>query len=200
MTIEYIQKSVGFALKNHDVVKSDGGEFFEFVGYGSTFQVDSDMDQILPGAFSESLKNELPALLWSHDRSQPAIGIVTEAKEDGYGLMIRGRMPMADTRVATMLKPQMQLGSIDHMSIGFRIKKYEILSEPEPGQANRLIKDLELMEISLVNRNFAANDGARITALEKELKMLKSAKMLDKNNENEIMGLLDICDILKTVI
>lgn len=193
---DYVFKSVDFSLKSSETVKEDGGEFFKFSGYGSTFQVDSDLDQIQPGAFAGSISQDLPALLWSHERWQPAIGLITEAKEDDTGLFITAKMPMADNRVATMLKPQIELGSIDRMSIGFRIQRYEIISEPEPGEADRLINELDLMEISLVNKNFAANEGARITALEKELRLLRQ-KGMDKDKKSELKQLLELSAALK---
>jgi HK97 family phage prohead protease len=198
MSDDFRYKSVGFSLKSSKVIKGDGGsEYFVFSGYGSTWQVDSDQDQILPGAFDSSVRKGLPALLWSHDRWEPAIGLITDAKEDDVGLFIRAKMPLEDTRVATMFKPQIELGSIDRMSIGFRILSDERVREPEPGGADRLIKDLDLMEISLVNKNFAANDGARITALEKELKRLKGQENIDKDNNNELKQLLELSMVVK---
>ena len=199
MSDDFVFKSVGFALKSSKVVKEESGDFFVFSGYGSTWEVDSDLDQILPGAFSDSVSKDLPSLLWSHDRWQPAIGLITEAKEDETGLFITAKMPVADNRVSTMLKPQIELGSIDRMSIGFRMKRFEIINEPDPGEADRLISDLELMEISLVNKNFAANEGARITALEKELSVLKkqAKKDIDKSQLDELKELKELCLMLK---
>jgi len=194
MSDNFEYKSVGFSLKSSKVIKGDGGsEYFVFSGYGSTWQVDSDQDQILPGAFDSSVRKGLPALLWSHDSWEPAIGLITDAKEDDVGLFIKAKMPLEDTRVATMFKPQIELGSIDRMSIGFRILRDERVREPETGGADRLIKDLDLMEISLVNKNFAANDGARITALEKELKRLKG---FDEEN-SELKQLLELSRVVK---
>jgi HK97 family phage prohead protease len=193
---DYVLKSVGFSLKSSETVKEEGGEFFKFSGYGSTFDVDSDLDQIMPGAFAGLSGTDLPALLWSHERWEPAIGLITEATEDDTGLYITAKMPIEDHRVATMLKPQIQLGSIDRMSIGFRIMQDERVRDPEPGGATRLITELDLMEISLVNKNFAANSGARITALEKELQFLRQ-KDVDKSRNNELKQLLELSSALK---
>lgn len=135
--------------------KNDG--IFRFEGYASTFgNIDLVDDIIEPGAFKESLKRIKPVLLWQHDRWEP-IGMPEEVKEDSTGLFILGSLPVEDTFVSGRVIPQMKIGSIRSMSIGFRTKRSDF---DETTGIRRLI-EIELREVSLVT--FPANPLALIS-------------------------------------
>lgn len=167
-----VYKTVDFKVNQTSLIKSEkeNKDFFSFSGYASTFDVDLDGDQILPGSFVDSLKENMPALLWGHNSMQPAIGIIVSAEENSKGLFITAKMPTADTLVSGRIKPQMEIGSIDKMSIGFKLLEWKSFDEPQENGLDRQISKVELVEVSLVN--FPANPAARVTALEKELKSL----------------------------
>ena len=87
--------------------------------------MDRGRDIVLPGAFKNTLAvNGLPKLLWQHNTDEP-IGIITEAREDEKGLFVAGKMPKNDSLVSGRVIPQMQIRSVDSMSIGFRTKRFE---------------------------------------------------------------------------
>lgn len=133
--------------------------FFRFEGLASTFNnVDLTDDLIEPGAFKKSLEKQLPIILWQHASDEP-IGMPEVVEETPEGLFIRARLPKDDTLVSGRVIPQIKVGSIRTMSIGFRWPRggtFEIDSD-----GIRRLKEIDLVEISLVT--FAANPKAKIT-------------------------------------
>ncbi|MCW8930889.1 MAG: HK97 family phage prohead protease [Gammaproteobacteria bacterium] len=137
---------------------SEDKEFFYFEGYGATFNnVDFGGDAIAQGAFSKSLmQSKVVPVLYQHNTREP-VGIFTELKEDSHGLFVKGKLPKEDSLVRDRIIPQMKIGSIAKMSIGYMVKDSEVKS------GVRILKELELFEISLVT--FPMNDRANITAI-----------------------------------
>lgn len=126
---------------------NEDNNIFTFEGYASTFgNVDLGDDIIVRGAFSSSLANnsQVP-ILWQHQMIEP-IGISIELYEDDKGLFVKGNLPKEDTLVSGRIIPQMKVGSIREMSIGYFTKD----SDMEKGI--RLLKEIELFEISLVTK------------------------------------------------
>ncbi len=137
----------------HD--ENDG--FFRFEGLASTFgNTDLVDDIVAKGAFKESLLEKSPIILWQHDMFEP-IGVPEEVRETSKGLFVRAKLPKSDTLVSGRVIPQIEVGSIRKMSIGFRTKES---SFDETTGIRTLIK-LDLREISLVT--FPANPEAEIT-------------------------------------
>lgn len=132
--------------------------FYTFSGYGSTFgNVDHGGDMVLKGAFAKSIDkaDKLP-VLWQHNSQEP-LGIFTKLEEDSNGLYVEGKMPKDDSFVRDRVFPQMKIGSIGKMSIGYMVK------ESEWNGNVRELKELELVEISLVT--FPMNPKAGITSV-----------------------------------
>ncbi len=146
--------TVSFKIKQF----SENDDLFRFEGFASTFgNLDLDDDVILPGAFRESLKKRLPILLWQHQVGEP-IGMPEEIFEDENGLILKGVLPKADDLVRGRIIPQMKIGSIKSMSIGFNIPNEGAFVE----NGIRFIKTIELFEVSLVT--FPANPMALVSA------------------------------------
>jgi HK97 family phage prohead protease len=131
-------------------------------GLGSTFNgpVDSYGDLIAPGAFAASIAEHraagtLPAMLWSHDQSQP-IGRWLSVSEDDRGLRLKGKLTLdvPKAREALALAKDQALG----LSIGFRLRQADRTPE-----GHRLIKAVDLWEVSLVA--MPSNSAARITSV-----------------------------------
>lgn len=132
-------------------------------GYASTFggKADSYGDVVAPGAYAASLKahreaGTMPLLLWQHDTMQP-VGRWLDIKEDETGLHVTGRLILETVRGAeayALLKG----GALNGLSIGYRVKDSERL--PNGG---RLLKEIELIEVSLVS--IPAASAARITSV-----------------------------------
>lgn len=140
------KKYLDFKFEIKNIIEDDPDNFV-FIGYASTFgNVDRGDDTILRGAFTESLTEMTPKLLWQHDHSEP-LGIFTEIFEDDIGLYVKGKMPKTDSFVRDRVMPQMKIGSINSMSIGFNIIKDEVDRETDI----RTIVKVKLWEISLVS-------------------------------------------------
>ena len=120
-------------------------------GYASVFgNTDLDGDIIEKGAFRESLERREPQFLWGHDQGQIPIGKI-KCWEDDYGLKFEAVMPKGDSLVRDRIAPQLEIGALKGVSIGFRTKQ----------RSGKSIKQAELYEVSLVN--IPANPLATVT-------------------------------------
>ncbi len=137
-------------------VKAEG-ENGTFEGYGAIFgNLDRDGDVVSRGAFSESLKGRMPALLWQHNAKEP-IGRFDVVREDAKGLYVKGRLSMEGRgREAYDL---LKMGALDGLSIGFVTKE----ASRNATTGARTITKADLMEISLVT--FPANELARVSTV-----------------------------------
>lgn len=145
--------TVAFEIKA--IGATDDGNF-TFEGYASTFgNKDFGDDIVVPGAFKASLKqtNNVP-ILWQHSMHEP-IGKSIELTEDDKGLFLKGILPKDDDFVKGRVIPQMKIGSIKEMSIGYFIKDSEMQDDI------RYLKEVELFEVSLVTK--AMNPRATVT-------------------------------------
>jgi len=129
-----------------------------FEGYASVFNVvDNGMDVVARGAFTKSLANRKPKMLWQHEMDQP-IGVWDEMQEDERGLYVKGRI-LKDVQQGREAMALIKAGAIDSMSIGYITK-----SSSEQGGGNiRQLDEVDLFEISLVT--FPMLDDAKITAV-----------------------------------
>ena len=134
-----------------------------FSGYGAVFgNKDSYGDVIEPGAFSVSLEGHAarksrPKLLWQHIMAQP-IGKWLEYGEDNTGLYMKGQLNMG-VQQAREAYALLKSGDIDGLSIGYQTIK----SEPDKKNGVLLLKQLELIEVSVVSAG--ANDRALVDAV-----------------------------------
>ena len=153
MKIEKEIKSFPFEVK----ATAEENNIFTFEGYASTFNnIDHGDDVVIRGAFSNSLaKNSQVPILWQHQMSE-VIGISVQLYEDDKGLFIKGNLPKDDTLVSGRIIPQMKVGSIKEMSIGFFTKNYDMAKD-----GIRLLNEIELFEVSLVSK--AMNSRALVT-------------------------------------
>lgn len=159
-------------------------KFFYFDGYGSTYgNQDSYDDIMVEGCFDESIKTIKPSLLWMHKMSEP-VGIYTEVKSDSKGLFLIGKMPRKDTLVDGRIIPQIEIGSVRAMSIGYIVQEWYYDEEKNI----RYITKCRLIEVSLVG--FPANDQAQMTSfkslniddLKKEIKTKREFEKLLKDS------------------
>lgn len=146
-----------FDFEIKEAGEQDDG-FFYFSGYASTKDLDQHDDIVEPEAFRKSLKERIPVMLWQHDMHNP-IGTFVQLDIDDIGLYVRGRMPMDDDLVRGRVIPQIKIGSVRAMSIGFITKR----AEWDESAGIRIVKEVKLLEISLVT--LPANVRAQITAL-----------------------------------
>lgn len=141
-------------------------QVFEFKGYASTFgNVDRGADVVEEGAFSDFLaelkeSGEMLPALWQHNFDDP-IGVYVDMREDAKGLFVHGVLPLDDDFVKGRVIPQMKVGSVRKMSIGYYINDFEWDGE------NRRLKKLGLWETSLVT--VPMNNEANVTEIKNDV-------------------------------
>lgn len=161
------------------VIDSDD-DYFTFEGYAATFgNVDRGGDRIKKGAFSDAIKElvenavdisgtnykKLMPVLWQHNWEKP-IGSFVEMREDAKGLFVCGILPKADDFVRGTVIPQMKVGSVSDMSIGYQVRDFNFEDDV------RILEKLSLHETSLVT--IPMNPEANVTGF----KSLTTSKLL----------------------
>jgi len=143
--------------------EDDEERYGKFEGYGSVFgNKDLGNDVIEKGAFSNSLKRKKPhqvKLLYQHKTDMP-IGVFEEIKEDGHGLYVKGKLAL-QTQAGKEAYELMKMGALDGLSIGFKVNP-DMVSYDKRSR-KRLIKEVDLMEISLVT--FPMNPKATVRSV-----------------------------------
>jgi len=150
-------------------LKFDDSREGVFSGYASVFNgVDSYGDTIAPGAYKRTLKDrERPVRMrWNH--FGPVIGKWTRLEEDDKGLYVEGELTPGHS-VAQNVYASMKHGAIDGMSIGYRPVKFE-----EHGNGRRTLKEIDLVEISVVEE--PADLGARVGEVKHLIELIDEIK------------------------
>jgi HK97 family phage prohead protease len=130
-------------------------------GYASRFGVeDGGRDVVEPGAYCDSLaraavEGRRIKMLWQHDPAQ-VIGVWDVAREDGVGLWVEGRL-LKDVGRGREAAALVEAGALDGLSIGYTVKRAQ-----KDGKGRRVLKELELWEVSLVT--FPMLPSARVGA------------------------------------
>ena len=121
-------------------------------GYAAVFNSLSQVmwgfrEQIAPGAFAESLADDIRAL-WNHDTGR-VLGRTKSGtlrlEEDAVGLRIEVDAPSS----AEAELESIERGDVDQMSFGFKTLE-DTWSEDEDGMLIRTLKKLKLFEVSPV--------------------------------------------------
>lgn len=137
----------------------------EFEGHGSIFgNVDLGGDIVLPGAFKRSLAahkkaGSLPQMFWMH-RPDQVPGRWLEMEEDAKGLYVKGEL--ADTPLGNEMYTLLKMKAVRGQSIGYRTVDMDYDKD-----GNRLLKEVELWEVSLVS--LAMNPLARVEGVKSRL-------------------------------
>jgi len=148
------------------------GEDMTFSGYASVFGgVDSYGDTIDPKAYDETLKERQRPVRMRWNHYGPIIGKWNAMYVDEKGLYVAGQLTPGHS-TAIDVYASLKHGSIDGMSIGYRTKLAE---ERENGQ--RLLKSIELIEISVVEE--PADLNARIEGVKSELDLCNSIREME---------------------
>jgi HK97 family phage prohead protease len=142
MGLEYRQ----FEFECRALEDSQDG-YFRFEGILSMYGNENDHGEVfLPGAFSESLSQRDPVAFWMHEEP---IGIFERVEDTQTSLKVFGKCPLSDSFVSGRVKPQVSIGSVKQMSVGFRRLKWQD-EEDENGRIVRYISKAGLYEGSLV--------------------------------------------------
>jgi HK97 family phage prohead protease len=146
-------------------IKEDA-ENFIVEGMASVYgNVDLGDDIVEAGAFRDDLTekgNERP-ILWQHFSSEPiGLGVFSEM---GNGLFVKIMLPKADQFVRERVMPQIKIGSVKGLSIGYKANDYSM--DMVNGKRVRRLKRCGLRETSCVT--FPMNEEARIMAAKQYL-------------------------------
>lgn len=133
---------------------SDGSMIFK--AYGNTKNhKDHAKDVTVDGAYIGSIERHkragtMPKFLWSHDKTQMPLGVITSWREDDHGLYFEGKF--ASTQAGLDAYQLAKMGALDSFSIGYLVQKERF----EPETDTNYLEEIDVKEISLVN--FAANE------------------------------------------
>jgi HK97 family phage prohead protease len=155
-------------------VKFDAAGDGTFEGYASVFGgVDSYGDTILPGAYKKTLKRKKGdrpiRMRWNH--WGPVIGKWLDIAEDEKGLKVTGELTPGHS-VAADVYASLKHGAIDGMSIGYRPVQIR-----ELGDGKRELKEIELVEISVVEE--PADLAARVGDIKSVVDGMTSLKDIE---------------------
>ncbi|MCK0166895.1 HK97 family phage prohead protease [Jannaschia sp. S6380] len=147
-------------------------------GYASLFGVeDTGRDVVEAGAYCDSLarisaEGRRVKMLWQHD---PAcvIGVWEEVREDARGLFVKGRL-LPGVEKAREAAELIEAGALDGLSIGYTVRR-----AVKDNQGRRLLKELELWEVSLVTFPMlpSARVGAKADPSRELARAIRSARL-----------------------
>ena len=161
-----------------------------FTGYASVFgNEDLWGDIVVAGAFSKSIAEKKPAMLWQHNSDEP-IGIWTVIKEDDKGLYVEGQLLIDGVTKAKEAYELLAAKAISGLSIGYRAVSWEWRKKDDSKDEVRLLKEIDLWEISLVT--FPANTEARVGDV-KDLNTLRDIEGFLRDagcSRNEAKGII----------
>jgi len=133
----------------------------KFEGYGSVFgSLAEGYNTIMDGGcFLRSIKHNKGffPLLWFHNPTIPVGSFIGE--EDGKGLLTHGDVDL-DIEPGQRMYSGMKKKYIDRMSIGF--DRVEEIAAEKSKDGHTHITQAKLWEVSLITRNFAADEQALI--------------------------------------
>ncbi len=150
--------------------RDDGGELYiegYFAVFGSIYELwPGGTESIAPGAFAETLGNDVRALV-DHDtrlvlgRSKAG---TLELREDAHGLWGKVRINPNDSD-AMNLYSRVQRGDVDQCSFGFDIVR-EDTEIHEDGSVHWTLLEVELYEVSVVT--FPAYEETSVAARKRD--------------------------------
>jgi HK97 family phage prohead protease len=145
-----------------------------FEGYASVFgSVDQVGDTIEKGAFSESLESGRAIKMFvNHQQHEVPVGDWLHLEEDGHGLKSVGKIDLNHKDGMTVYSA-LRRGAMDGESIGFTMKEGDFVEK----DTGRVIKNMKLMEISVVN--FPCEGGAVISGVKADADMLLLKNLSD---------------------
>ncbi|PWE27117.1 HK97 family phage prohead protease [Pararhodobacter marinus] len=128
----------------------------------------------------------MPKMFWQHDPNQP-IGKWIAAAEDEKGLLVSGQLNLGVQRAREAYE-LLKAGDIDGLSIGYRIRGYEVDEDSDVWTLTKL----DLREVSIVS--IGANEHATVASVKSGRRALELA---DKLKAGERLTAREFEDLLK---
>lgn len=148
------------------------GEDMTFEGYASIFGgVDAYGDTIDPKAYDQTLVDRQRPIRMRWNHFGPVIGKWLNMFVDGKGLYVTGQLTPGHS-TAVDVYASLKHGAIDGMSIGYIPRMVE-----ELGEGRRLLKQIDLVEISVVEE--PADLGAKVESVKYQLDACYSMKEVE---------------------
>jgi HK97 family phage prohead protease len=148
------------------------GEDMTFAGYASVFGgVDAYGDTIDPKAYDQTLESRTRPVRMRWNHYGPVIGKWMSIASDGKGLYVNGQLTPGHS-TAIDVYASLKHGAIDGMSIGYVPRLIE-----EIGEGRRLLKQIDLVEISVVEE--PADIGAKVESVKFQLDTCNSMKEIE---------------------
>lgn len=151
--------------------ENDGGDLY-IEGYFAVFNRETELlpgifEEIAPGAFDNTLSNDIRALINHETRlvlGRTKAGTL-ELRADSYGLWGRIRINPNDTD-AVNLYERVKRGDVDQCSFGFNIVREET-DWRDDGTVKFILKEVDLHEVSVVT--FPAYEDTGVQARQKQV-------------------------------
>jgi HK97 family phage prohead protease len=158
-----------------------------FTGYASVFgNFDSAKEAVVKGAFQNTLQYFIQDgfVALNHDWNGNSIGYVESASEDETGLLVNVKFHSTEEaqKVRTIMQERAAAGKSNRMSIGYKVIK------SEPSAQGKLLKELKLYEVSVVN--VPANELAVIGNVKSSGEAQQDPEPQDKQQNPDMVAVL----------
>ena len=187
---------MSLAFKKLDLQKLDlkfVGEGMTFSGYASVFgQVDSYGDTIDPNAYDLTLKNRVRPVRMRWNHYGPVIGKWLRMTTDKTGLFVEGELTPGHSK-AIDTYVSLKHGAVDGLSIGYIAK-----SAVENPSGTRLLKEIELVEISIVEE--PADINATVSSIKSAIEQAKSIREIEATlRDSAGLSRLEACAVVSRI-
>jgi HK97 family phage prohead protease len=187
---------MSLAFKKLDLQKLDlkfVGEGMTFSGYASVFgQVDSYGDTIDPNAYDLTLKDRVRPVRMRWNHYGPVIGKWLRMTTDKTGLFVEGELTPGHSK-AIDTYASLKHGAVDGLSIGYIAK-----SAVENPNGTRLLKDIELVEISIVEE--PADINATVSSIKSAIEQAKSIREIEATlRDSAGLSRLEACAVVSRI-
>lgn len=169
------------------------GEGMTFSGYASVFGgVDSYGDTIDPKAYEKTLTDRIRPIRMRWNHYGPVIGKWLRMTTDSVGLFVEGELtPGHSTAIDTYAS--LKHGAIDGLSIGYIAK-----SAIENPDGTRLLKEIELIEISIVEE--PADINATVSNIKSAIEKANNIREIEATlRDSAGLSRLEACAVVSRI-
>jgi len=148
------------------------GKPTRFTARASSFnRTDQNGDTLLPGTFTETLRNRArPVRMFKDHKPAFPIGKWLALEENDEGLDVEGELTPGNS-IAEDVGASMRHGAVDGLSIGYIVPPGGLVARNE-ATGGRVLRALDLVEISVTT--MPADDGAQVLSVKSMLDELAS--------------------------